>query len=152
MKIDSHSIREFREIYLYSNNPIYLFKKLRQLQAVQQLAHNFDAKELFEEYSQRVKGVERTLEDVAIAFACLVALTYKEQTEAISIFRSINPTDLKWASAIRDLYFIKLPIENTGSLKIMNPQLPVFHFSKDATSSSAHTETPKPKIEQKENI
>jgi hypothetical protein len=152
MKIDSHSVREFREIYLFSNTPLYLFKKLRQLQAVQQLAQNSDAKELFEEYLRRVKEVERTLDDVAIAYACLVALTYKERREAISIFQLINPIDLQWVSAIRDLYFIKLPIENTSSIKIVNHQIPIFRLGKDATSSSAYTETPKPTIEQKENI
>jgi len=152
MNIDHQAMREFREVYLVSNTPLYLFKRLRQLQAVQQLAHGAEAEELIEEYIRRVKAKERTMEDVAIAYACLVAMTQKESPEAISLLRSLDLTDLNWASVIRDIYFTKKPAESTGRIKILNPSLPAVYAGTDAAASSAFTEPPKPKIEEEVNI
>jgi hypothetical protein len=152
MNIDDQAIREFREVYLVSNTPLYLFKKLRQLQAVQQLAQDADAKELFAEYLRRVEAEERTLDDVATAYACLVAITYKDPSEATSLLRSLDPAGLDWTTAIRNLYFIKIPAGNTYSIKIQNPSVPTARLDGHGTTSSAYTEPPKPKIERKDNI
>lgn len=152
MNIGTQAIREFREVYLVSNTPLYLFKRLRRLPAVHQLAHAADTKELLSEYLRRAKAEKRTLDDVATAYACLMAMTHKDPREIVSLLRSLDPTDLNWVSTIRDLYFVKVPAGSIHYITMTNPPVLAACHGNDATASFAYTDAPKPTIERKANL
>lgn len=152
MTLDTHAVREFREVYLVSNTPLYLYKRLRRLPAVQQLARATDAKELHAEYLRCAKAATREPDDVATAYACLIAITHKDPGEAVPVLRALDTADLDWASAIRDLYFIKSPAGMAHRVTVTAPSVGVLRFAADATATSGATAVPRPKVERKANI
>ncbi len=144
------AIREFREVYLVSNTPLYLFKRLRRLPAVQQLAGALSGEQLAAEYLSHAKAERRTPDDVATAYACLVAITHKDPPEAISSLRSLDLSDLNWGLVIRDLYTTKVPV---GQSHYITPAvLAGIRFRTNATTSSASTAVPKPRVRQRTNL
>jgi hypothetical protein len=152
MMIDAQATREFLEVYLVSNTPLYLFKRLRRLPAAQQLARALSGEELAAEYLRRTKAQNRTPDDVAIAYACLIAITHKDPPEAVSVLRSLDLTGLAWAPAIRDLFTAKVPAGRSHYITITAPAVPSVHFGTDATTSSGSTDVPRPRIQRKVNL
>lgn len=152
MMIDAQAIREFREVYLVSNTPLYLFKRLRRLPAVQQLARALSGEELAAEYLRRTKAQNLTPDDVAIAYACLVAVTRKDPPEAVSMLRSLDLTGLDWAPAIRDLFTAKVPAGRSHHITIAAPAVPSIRLGTNATTSSGSTAAPRPRVQRKANL
>jgi len=152
MIINEQAIREFREAYLVSNTPLYLYKRLRRLAAVQYLASAVRKDEIAAEYSKRANVSNRSPDDVAIAYACLVALTHKDPSEAVPFLRSLDLGGLDWAPAIRDVYFAKTPSGRSYDITITDPKIPSVRLGTDAPSSSASTGPPTPTVEPKVNL
>jgi hypothetical protein len=152
MNITDQDIREFREAYLVSNTPIYLYKRLRRLAAVQYLADAVPGKGIAAEYLRRTKVSDRSPDDLAVAYACLVSLTYKPPREALPLFRSLDLSSLDWAPAIRDVFFAKTPSGLSHSIMITDPKIPSSRVSSIASSTSAITPAPKPSVERKANL
>ena len=119
MTPNSDEIRQFREIYLVSNTPSYLHKRLRQLPAVQRLAESMSVDDLAREYKRYASAVRRTPDDLSTAYALLVAISFKEPEHAIPALRSLNVTKLEWARTLRDLAMAKTP--STQSIRIITP-------------------------------
>jgi len=151
MNIDSQAIRQIRETYLVSNTPLYLYKRLRDLPAVQRLAEDNDVEELGSEYLRRAKTIPRKPDDVALAYACLVALTTKEWRRVMPLIRLLDLSDLDWASLLRDIYLARLSPEESISIKAP-AKLPRVRVVKDASNTSGQTQAPRPIIRGRSNI
>jgi hypothetical protein len=152
MNISDQAVQEFRETYIVSNTPLYLYKQLRRLQAVQNLASLVSADDLTAGYLERVNAKDRTVDDVATAYAFLVALTHKESQEAFLQLRSLDVSRLEWAAVIRDTYFSKVLPETSLDITIPNLDLPTVRAGTDAPSVSGSTDFPTPQIQGKANL
>ncbi len=152
MNINEQAIQDFRETYLVSNTPLYLYKRLRCLPAVRDLASSVRGDELASEYHRRVNTKDRTPEDMAIAYACLAALTHKQPSEAISLFRSLDLSSLEWAPTIRALYFAKMTPERHYHITASTTRVPPVDLRSNGNSTSRSTELPKPKVQRKANL
>ena len=151
MNLDPQLIREIREVYLVSNTPLYLYKRLRQLEAVHHLASAVTGKDLLAEYLKRAKAKDRTPDDVAIAYACLVAITLRDLDEADPLLRSLESTSLNWAPAIRDLCFAKTPVGKSHRIIIERSTIPAPRPYSDAPATVVTTGSPKPRVQRKAN-
>lgn len=152
MTLDTNFIRECLEVYLVANTPLYLYKRLRRLQAVQRLGRSTDAKELLLEYSRLAATEERSPDDVAAAYGCLVAMTHQDPLEATPLLRSLNRSSLDWALALRDLYLLQLPSGGLHRFVIATPRIPAVTLATDASATCAKTHTPRPEVHGKADI
>jgi hypothetical protein len=152
MTFDEQTVREWREVYLVSNTPLYLYKRLRGLPAVQQLAQATGVKELKAEYLRRAGSGRHKPDDVATAYACLIAITHKDPDEAVPILRSLDTGGLDWAAVLRDLYFVKSPAGRAYRVTVPAPSSTTPKFATDATATFVSTVVPRPGPEGKANL
>lgn len=136
MNISEQAIRDVCEILLVSNTPLYLYKHLRRLQTVQTMAKETPEHEIASEFARRVSLPKRRMGDVAVAYACLVALTYKPQSVALETLASLDLSRLDWASTIRNVFFARARSESLQDIHIKPPQIPLFQLRTEATTTS----------------
>lgn len=135
MNFSDQAVREFLEAYLVSNTPLYFYKRLRNMAAIQDLAQAVPSKEITDEYLNRSNMPTPSPKDVVIAYACLVALTHKNTSEAFPLLRSLDLSKLKWAPIIRELYFAKTSSGDTHNIIITDPKIPSVRSWTDASST-----------------
>lgn len=83
------------EVYAVSNTPAYLVRKLRGEPSTLSFARANSADDLIGLISGKDSKEVRTLEDVALAYAAMVALTYKGHANFEKLSR-LRPKNLSW--------------------------------------------------------
>jgi hypothetical protein len=86
--------------YMLANTPRYLYRNLRAEPSVASLADASTPKELLESVSAYEGKPDRTAEDVAVAYAMLVALSYQDRAAALEALADWRPRALSWADRI----------------------------------------------------
>src|SRR5258708_12278010 len=83
--------------YMLANTPRYLYRHLRADPSVESLAESSTPKELLRAISAREKKPDRTTEDVAIAYAMLVALSFHKHDAVEKTLANCQPTLLTFS-------------------------------------------------------
>ena len=152
MTLDEQAVGEIRAVYLVSNTPLYMFKRMRRLPVVQQLATALSGPELVAQYLLRARKKDRTPDDIAVAYACLVALTCRPSGEATSLLESVDLSGLQWGPYIRYLNKTKLPVSQSARLELPPQPVPTVEFASRSTSASGTMPSPKPRIDVKVGV
>jgi hypothetical protein len=91
------------DIYYLANTPYFLYRQLRCDPYVNVIS-NYDAQELINEFKGRAEKPIESMEDMAIVYAVLVAITFKEIREVGDFFKGVQKIKYEWFSDIATLY------------------------------------------------
>jgi hypothetical protein len=111
--ISNPSIREISNIYMLANTPMFLYRHMRQLTYLENLAKNNDLEVLLIEYERRTIKKDRLPEDIAIAYAILIAIAHLEYSVALKYFSKFDLSRLKWGNEIKNIFHTRIPVETT---------------------------------------
>lgn len=89
---------------MFANIPRYLYDHLRGESTLQHLARDLSVAELVQEYEGRIGRPERSAEDIAVAYAVLVAITFLEYDEAMRTFSKLDLSQLDWGIEIEKIF------------------------------------------------
>jgi hypothetical protein len=98
------NLTEVVSAYLFANTPMYLYRHLRSNPSIKELAENTTLEVLVKEYGIRTSKEKRTAEEVAVAYALLVAVTFLGYSQASAAFRQFDLSRLDWGNDIRDIF------------------------------------------------
>jgi hypothetical protein len=108
---------EITAIYLAANTPMYLFKRLRASDVVERLAERVKMAELAAECSQIMAQGERSADDVAKAYALIVALARKGESGWREILSHLNLSGLDWGDRVRGIALASTTPTSVGILE-----------------------------------
>ncbi len=117
MIISDGQVRDFASVYLVSNTPAYLYRHLRALPAVQQLACENDLSDLVSGFADIAARADRSAEDAALAYACLVAMSCLDRAPATQALLSLDASALPWGGQVRDICVAKTPVFHASSVQ-----------------------------------
>ncbi len=100
--LTSLNIDRLTDIYLVSNTPSYLLKHFRREPSVQALAQANAVRDLFDYIVQVDRKEGRSLQEVAAAYAAVVALTYCESPDVNLATTGVEVQALEWYQPILD--------------------------------------------------
>ena len=133
--IKNSSLREITNIYLLANTPMFLYRHMRRLAFLYNLAKNNDLEVLIGEYNKRTSKRDKLPEDIAIAYAILMAITHLEYSIALNYFNKFDLSRLEWGNDIKDIFHFKTPIETTVQLFTKPIISDVQHINSDSVAS-----------------
>lgn len=96
---------ELREIYLLANTPGQIYRWFRESKILSDLAVKENEQELIEQYTARSNKEERTIDDVVIAYAILVVISFFEYGEGKLLLEKLDLSKLQWAEDLKRIYF-----------------------------------------------
>ncbi|MGQ0546294.1 MAG: hypothetical protein ACT4P3_13315 [Betaproteobacteria bacterium] len=88
------------ETYTVSNTASYLYSRFRRDSTVKELVDSNDIPSLTSELKSLLGAEKLTAETAVQAYACLVALTYKDLAAVKNSLQSLDMTKLRWAQQI----------------------------------------------------
>lgn len=103
--IINKEIDKLREIYLLANTPGQIYKWFMESKILSDLAVKENERELLEQYTVRTEKEERTIDDVVIAYAILVVISFFEYKEGKLLFEKLNLSKLQWGEDLKRMYF-----------------------------------------------
>ena len=123
--------------YLVANTPGFLYRHMREEPTVQRLAEERSVEELSESIREVNDTEERDASEVALAYACLIALTLKFTKPAEVAINELVCPNLEWLPSIVSLWRMgRVAVsENVESF----PRLALDAGSSQTTSSSDDT-------------
>jgi hypothetical protein len=86
--------------YSVANTPVYLYHNYLRDDSVRELARESTPSELVALFNERLLHEPRTVEDVAVAYAVVVAATQRDYDDAMTILSQLQLTSLDWAADI----------------------------------------------------
>lgn len=90
--------------YIFASSAGYVYDHFVANNSVRNLANIKAPDILMKEYEERTEKAERTIEDVVVAYAVLVGITFLDYSQASSIFDKIDLSKLEWGQDIKDRY------------------------------------------------
>ena len=105
---------------MLANTPMYLYRKLRVEPFVKSLAEAYTPTELLASVNEIEKQETRNPEDVASAYAMLVALSFKEYRQTEAALEIWRPTALTWGKQIASILRHKAVVTNQSTWGILN--------------------------------
>jgi hypothetical protein len=102
-------LSDITKAYLVANTPAYLLKTLAESVPVRELARSNTLTKLASLYKRHAAKKHRSLEDVALAYAALVAITLKERSGAKAAIEELDTSLLDWAESIKDRFVAASP-------------------------------------------
>jgi hypothetical protein len=103
IQLNLNTFKNSAEVFLFANTPNYLYKHLRELNEVQRLAENLTSKELYDACSTYLDKTVKTFENELGFYITLIALSFKDYSEANVFLRSLNNKEYKWSDSILTL-------------------------------------------------
>lgn len=100
------------------------------------MARNTAPAELAEHFRAIASKLERTVEDVACAYALLVALGSSPDPKADEILDALPVQHFEWGATFRDLIHVTMPMDNVGRFSARGISRQTF-----VTSSTTSTKT-----------
>lgn len=85
--------------YMLANTPRYLYRHLREEPSLASLAESSTPRELLDEITARETSGQ-TVEDFAIAYALLVALSFQNYGAVVAVLADWQPIKLAWGKSI----------------------------------------------------
>ena len=104
MDLESYK-NQLRDIYLVSNTPSFLYETMKKSDIVKDYLSKFDKKDLFIEFSSRIKETITDTSDIAILYALMISLTFKKDKD--NSCRSFRSRTINSARS----YFIRTSIQ-----------------------------------------
>jgi len=97
-------IERLEREYAYSNAASQIYKSYIQNEEIKALSKQITPEEVIDEFHLRVDKNEKSLEDVAIAYALILMATFYEYEKAISTFSKLELSKLKWGLELEDIF------------------------------------------------
>jgi hypothetical protein len=88
---------QLAQIYLVANTPSYLFRHYRADSSIWEVARRYSVAELVLSVAEIAHLDERTLNQVVLAYAALVALSFKNPKEVHAATAHVSFAGLNWA-------------------------------------------------------
>lgn len=104
LEIPPETISILKKIYVVANTPSYLYKHFKREAGVERLSNVYEVLELFEHIVQIDRKKERTLADVASAYAACVALTFHDIKSVLASIKKLELRNLEWVDAIINIW------------------------------------------------
>jgi len=108
--IDQLDINEINSVYLFANTPKYLYRHLRHIQSVQELSRHATLQNLVDEYNEITSPTAKSSEDIAIAYALLITVTFWEYQQALAALNKFDLSRLEWGNEMKDIFRKNTPI------------------------------------------
>ncbi len=135
MLINQVSLDDLKSKYLYANTPRYLFKHFRSSIPLQLLAIQNQPESLAREYNKIISPDIKSLENIVLAYAILVAFSFLEYSKVRDIYSSLDVTKLKWGEDIKS---ISMTTVKNWNFTTFQPDIPeVIHTPFESDSSTA---------------
>lgn len=90
-------------VYLVSNTPRYLYKQLRIHPTVQRMGEKHTLDEIILVHTNSLNKKDKTAADIALAYASLVAMRFKERDAVAPMLANIHVDELEWGQEIIDI-------------------------------------------------
>jgi len=134
--IDRLDTKEINSVYLFANTPKYLYRHLRHIQSVQELSQRATLQNLVDEYTKITSPIARSSEDIAAAYALLIAVTFWEYQEALAALGKFDLSRLEWGNDMKDIFRTNAPINTMVGI---GAQASIRPCNLEATGSSTST-------------
>ncbi len=92
------------EAYLFANTPMYLFRHFRENASLRELTQQTSVEALTAEYIDRTRKEWKSIEDIVVAYAILIAITFLEYGQVLTVFESLDLSHLDWGEEIKDIF------------------------------------------------
>ena len=133
---DNLDIRQVASVYLFANTPMYLYRHLREIDSVRDLGKDVSLKDLVDEYDRRTLSKGKSVEDIAIAYTLLVAITFWEYREALEALSKFELSRLDWGSDVKDIFISKSPITTLLELSVKPTFSPTEQMKSNGSTST----------------
>ncbi len=100
------------EILLLANTPNYVYKNFRRQETVRQLATKYSAEQLIQEYHSRLSRADRLNDDLIVAYAVLVGLTFLDYSKAIDAINKLDMSLIIWGHEIKNIFVATAKVVN----------------------------------------
>jgi len=108
--IDQLDIEEINSVYLFANTPKYLYRHLQHIKSVQELSQHASLQNLVDEYNKITSPTTKSSEDIAIAYALLITVTFWEYQKALAAFDKFDLSRLEWGNDVKHIFKTNAPI------------------------------------------
>lgn len=107
---DQLDIKEINSVYLFANTPKYLYRHLQHIQSIQELSQHATLQNLVDAYNEITSPTAKSSEDIAIAYALLITVTFWEYQKALVAFGKFDLSRLEWGNDMKDIFKANAPI------------------------------------------
>ena len=106
LNVSALNLEQLGMVYLVANTPSYLYRHFRLDSSIQEVARGSSVEELNAAIKEKlsIPTERRTIEDIVLIYALLVALTFKDQVEVERSITSIELTTVDWGKKILDIW------------------------------------------------
>lgn len=107
-----------KEILIFANTPLYLYKNFRKNEAVQTLAKVYSPEDLIRYFDYNLENATVSFNNLTLAYAMLIALSLKEYDQVISFFNRLDSYSIKWAKELKYIFLKSSIVEQHIEKKI----------------------------------
>jgi len=101
------------EWYMFASIPGYLYRHFRADATIQNLVRRLPTEILIADYDAHTRKTDRSAEDVTIAYAVLIGLTFLSYRETLAAFDRLDLSRLDWGDEIKSIFqFLPHPAVN----------------------------------------
>ena len=97
-------IEELKKWYILSNDAKQLYSTFRENNSISDLAKSEQISDLIKTYHGITNKSEKTIEEVTIAYAIIIALTFLEYDEASNLLKQLDLSKLEWGTELVDIF------------------------------------------------
>lgn len=101
MSID---VEVLKREYLFASTAAHLYEHFREDDSLRKLAQEEKPEILVEEYKKRTVKGDRSVEDVVVAYALLITVTFYDYKDAMETFKKFDLSKLAWGEEVKDIY------------------------------------------------
>ncbi|MDD5681271.1 MAG: hypothetical protein PHI59_08550 [Candidatus Omnitrophica bacterium] len=109
------NIHILKEIYIFSNTPMYLYKNFRKDLGIQLLANKYSFADLIDFFENTILKERLELDEIVCIYAIIIALTYIEYYKTAFFFEKLDTYNFKWAKELK--YIIMSFAKSTEIIK-----------------------------------
>lgn len=100
----SVDVEALKREYLFASTAAHLYQHFKENGSLRELAQEEKPEILVEEYRKRTAKDDRSIEDIVVAYAILVAATFYDYKEAMETFGKFDLSKLEWGEKVKDIY------------------------------------------------
>ncbi|MGA2322821.1 MAG: hypothetical protein ABSG22_03135 [Sedimentisphaerales bacterium] len=100
---DIKNFKESAKWFLCANTPVYLYTNLKKLSEIEGLSNILSVKDIYEKCKHILEKSERNQVSELMFYIFLMALSFKEYSEAHTFLGSLRNDKYKWANSIISL-------------------------------------------------
>ncbi len=102
--VSPNTIEDLVGIVISANTPRYLYKHFHRSEFVARLAETHSSEALVGIIRETQAKDLRSAEDIALAYACLIALTIRPSTKALPLLATLDAPSLAWSREIVEIH------------------------------------------------